>query len=488
MSMLQSFASPSKSSSDQHRYRACYIAGFIAIAVALLVWFPALFTPFWGDDYFFLQNAKEARFADTSWFAPFFSDSNTAFWRPLSMDLPWRFIEDVLKGDPILAHLLSAVCWLMSVLAVACLGYRFALAMQWQPATLIALITGFLYGFHGVHILVLHWVSAINSAILVTFVSCALTAWITTLEAAGIKQKVFSALTLVFLWMALFSKEIAIVTPVLMLLLNFFIFGFKRPGATLIVTFILCLASCLCWFYFFQQFTPIRYSAYEILLGSHIAKNVLTLLAWLLNVPREALRLLSLGETIHALLWIGACLAPMLLFIALVFKKIITFLTLFQLLIIGAFCAVAYAPYFLLREQSYEYYAAIALILPAIILARGVIESRYMYLALVCFTVSSSISIIGNRMLDYPSLLGRAMWAERQFEYLSSHTPSSVLPDPMLVRWENYHQFAAIEVSGLAWRLGIPREQVVLTSSCPAFATYIFVQNDEGDFRWENCP
>lgn len=474
--------------SDHPSRKKVIVVTVVAMSIALLIWLPAIFTPFWGDDYFFLQNAKEARLAGDSWIEPFISDSNTAFWRPLSMDLPWRFIEHTLGGSPIPAHLFSFVCWLLSILMVAFLAYQIAMARQWQTAGTIALLAGFFYGFHGIHILVLHWVSAINSAILVAFVAATLTFWIKAHQASGIRQKIMALLTLVFLWCALFSKEVAITTPALMLLVSLLTYGFGYPGRLMVVTYTASVLSCAAWLYLFHKFTPIRYSAYEILLGEHLFKNLVALVGWLLNVPREALRLLVIGEIFSGLLWILACVAPMLVCLVLASGKMPRHLRPMDFFIVVIFCVISYGPYFLLKEQSYEYYAAIVLILPAILLARGMVESRYIVAGVACFTLSGAILMVGNRVLDYPSVIGRAVWAERQFEYLEEHKTMLSSSDSLMVQWKNYHQFAAIEVSGLAWRLEIPRDKIILVDRCPSSGAQVWIQGADGDFRFQTCP
>ncbi|MGV8837865.1 hypothetical protein, partial [Cellvibrio sp.] len=153
-----------------------YLSLFCVFALAL--WFPSLFIPFWGDDYFFLTQAREARLNDDSWWLPFVTQSQTGFWRPLSMDMGWRFVEQMLHGDVLYAHIYSWCLTLVSLLAVAWFAYEFARAMQWPQPKLIALLTAAMHAVHVVTYLPLHWVAAMNSPTLVFFMSATLAFWI----------------------------------------------------------------------------------------------------------------------------------------------------------------------------------------------------------------------------------------------------------------------------------------------------------------------
>jgi hypothetical protein len=93
----------------------------------------------------------------------------------------------------------------------------------------------------------------------------------------------------------------------------------------------------------------------------------------------------------------------------------------------------------------------------------------------------------GTRSAAYPAVIDRAFWAERQIEALQQDT----IVSPLLVSVANEHQFAAIGVRGLEWRLGLPIGSVILTRDCyrngEKLAQRILVQNTAGDFVWEDC-
>jgi hypothetical protein len=131
---------------------------------------------------------------------------------------------------------------------------------------------------------------------------------------------------------------------------------------------------------------------------------------------------------------------------------------------------LGYGPYYLLAWQSYEYYAQVAMILPAILLARGMMFSPLAPVALVLFALSSYIAVEGSRSIGYPGLIGRARWAEEQLsdlavrESLEQETHDAAAP--YLVKVANPHEFYAIGRSGLAWRMAVPEDDVIIVEGC----------------------
>ena len=112
-----------------------WIPVFILAGVALLLWIPAISTPWWGDDYLFLQKAFASRLGDEPWWAPFGPDIGVQFWRPLGHETYWRFVEGVLEADPWAARLSNGILWLLGCWAVALLGAALTRALSWdRPA------------------------------------------------------------------------------------------------------------------------------------------------------------------------------------------------------------------------------------------------------------------------------------------------------------------------------------------------------------------
>jgi hypothetical protein len=462
-----------------------YLSLFCVFALAL--WFPSLFIPFWGDDYFFLTQAREARLNEDPWWLPFVTQSQTGFWRPLSMDAGWRLVEQVLHGDVLSAHIYSWCLTLLSLLAVGLFVYEFARAMQWQQPKLIALLTAAMHAVHVVTYLPLHWVAAMNSPTLVFFISTTLAVWIALPRLqGGVRWLALLVLPLLQL-LALFSKELAILIPALVIAPAVFLRGKQTYRTADYVVWLVCVLVCLVWLYFYKEFTPNRHSAYGLTLGKNLVINSLSFSAWIFNVPREALRLIVLERYWEGIIWAAACFIPMAVVYWISIRALKPSLTIVQWLAGFAFLIIAYGPYFLLANQSYEYYAAVAVIFPLLLVARALVVSNQVNIGLLLVGLSSLIAVQGTRSADYPAVIDRAFWAERQIEKLQQDTIAS----PMLVSVANEHQFAALGVRGLEWRLGLPIGSVILTHECDRngekLAQRILVQNTDGNFVWEDC-
>ena len=125
-----------------------------------------------------------------------------------------------------------------------------------------------------------------------------------------------------------------------------------------------------------------------------------------------------------------------------------------------------------------------ALIFPVAFLANGLMLSEKKLLAVILLCISSTLSIQLSRMVDYPSLLGRAVWGEQQIQQLEQRV---VIPNPLAVKIHNQHRFYAIGVAGLSWRLDIPMANIHLTDQCVANAHEILEEDGAGNFYWRDC-
>jgi hypothetical protein len=443
------------------------------------LWLPAMFIPFWGDDYYFLMQAREARLSGASWLMPFMSESSTGFWRPLSMDVPWRIIETHLYGNPISAHIFSFLIWFISIIFIYLLSFRVSNALSWDNPKIISLVAASLYSFSAVHFLVLHWVSAINSSFLVIFICLPLILWVVIID--GTKNKFVLCLLMPPLQLlSLFCKELAILLPGLMLCIS--LFTNRRLTSAQTLTWLACIVTCIIWFYFFKEFTHNRHSSYEIKFGVNIIQNFVGLAAWMLNIPREAIRMVISGQILTAIIWIIPILTLMFLFLYFAVEGIKKFLSRSQLLAIIGFMLFGYGPYFMLSNQSYEYYAAVAIILPVMVMARGIVMANRTYVGLLVFAIASFVSIQGSRMLDYPSLIGRAYWAEAQFNWLKSQRVSP----PLVINIDNKHKFYAMGLKGLVWQLSVSADQILEGDKCVGNANQILIQY-ESKFVLEYC-
>ncbi|CAN4277387.1 hypothetical protein LJR125_000244 [Pseudoxanthomonas sp. LjRoot125] len=450
----------------------------LAISAAAM-WLPALWTPFWGDDYVFLHAAHATNASGAPWWSDFWPSSPVRFWRPLSQEAYWRFIDAVLHGNAFAAHAVNLGLHLLASVGVGLLGYHVARACTWQSAGRIAALAGVVYGALTVHVLPVHWVAAANNALLSLFTTLALAAWIGARDAKGAVRMALLASVPASVALALLCKESAALTPGLILVMAAFV-GVRRPKADEIVAWLSTVVVVAVWLVLRGRFTANTDAAYELGLGSHVVRNAASFAAWLLNVPREALRMAVAGERLPGLAWIVATALPMLGAWALAFRHGRRTLATRQWLALPLFAVLAYAPYFLFAWNSYEYYAAIAVILPIIAMARGIVDTPRALAVAALIAVSSWIAVEGTRRLEHPGLIGRARWAEATLQSLEKQPAPTM---PLHVSVADAQRFYAIGAWGLAWRLDVPLHDIRIVHECPATGTCLVI-DDAGLARW----
>src|SRR5690606_25221840 len=286
------------------------------------------------------------------------------------------------------------------------------------------------------------------------------------------RRTVLAAATPVLLALALLSKESAVLTPLLMALLA--LFAGRPPERGQALAWASCLAVAAAWLVLRAQVTAGPAPEYAYAFGANLVRNAASACAWLLNVPREALRMLATGGTVPGLAWAAACAVPMLLVLGLAVRGGASRLSARQWWLAAAFVALAYAPYLPLQWNSYAYYAAVAAILPAIALARLLAGRRVAPLIAPLAAVSSVVAVEGTRRLEHPGLLGRAHWAEATLRALERSPPAP----PLAVVVEDPQRFYAIGGHGLAWRLGLGLDDVRMADACPAAGACLRIRAD----------
>ena len=456
-----------------------WIAVALLAASSLLMWWPALDTPFWGDDYGFLHAAHATNAAGAPWWSDFWPASPPRFWRPLSQEGYWRWVEAALGGSAYGAHVVSLVLHALASLGVALLGFRLARACHWPSAGRIAALAGSVYATLGMHLLPVHWAAAANNAMLTLFTTLLLAAWVSASEGARAKRILLLASMPWLLALALLCKESAALTPALMIVVTGF-FSTRRPDRDQYVAWCACVAVVAVWLLLRARFTANTDAAYDLTLGGNLLRNAASLVAWLLNVPREALRMAVFGERMPGLAWIAITALPMGAAWTIAGWRGRVLLTPRQWCCVPVFVGLAYAPYFLFAWNSYEYYAAIAAILPVIVLARCIAADGIALAVAALIAVSSWIAVEGTRRLDHPGLIGRARWAESMLQALESQ-PSPAMPLHVSVADEQ--RFYAIGALGLAWRLDIPPESISVARECPPTGTCLVIE-DDGRWHW----
>lgn len=470
--------------------RSPWIAASCLAVAALLLWLPALSTPFWGDDYLFLEDAFRARLTHEPWWSPFWPDSRYQFWRPLGHEMYWRVVEGVLGSDPWAAHLMSLGLWLLGCLSVGLVGANLARAERWEGAKATGALAAAIYAVLALHFTPIHWTSSADSLLIVLLTALALAAW-TASPISTPRVRALLCLSIpVLQLLALFSKESAAVIPLLMLCMSTLAGPRCRPRRPELMAWAACVALIAAWLVVRGRFVFPVPTQYALAIEGNVVRNIASFAAWTLNVPREALRMVILGPSAEGLLWAFAAALPMAALIAMAGWTLSKRTSPVQGAALLAFALVGYAPYFFLTWQSYEYYAQVAAILPAVMLARAAMLSTRTTAALALLVLSSFIAVEGSRWVAYPGLIGRARAGEEQLAKLvAREILEPVVPEmsaPFLISVSNAHEFYAIGTAGLAWRLAKPQSDIAIVDGCRSPAD-VLLKFQGGDVAFVEC-
>lgn len=448
----------------------------------LLMWFPALHTPFWGDDYVFLSGAHATNASSAPWWSDFWPTIPPQFWRPLSQEGYWRLIDALLGDNAYAIHLVNLSLHVLASAGVGLFALAIARACQWSTPRLTATLAGVIYAGLAMHMLPVHWAAAANNSFLTLFTTLCLAAWIGSADARGLRRILLLASIQLSLSLALLSKESAVLTVGLMVIVRLFT-GQLHVRRGELVTLVICGAITAIWLALRAHLTSPADPAYALVLGKNVVRNTFSFLAWMMNVPREALRMAVTGNRTLALAWIAATALPMLAAYAMAFWHDRSRWHRRQWVAIVLFAGFAYAPYFLLSWNSYAYYAAIAAILPAIALAYGCAGNPRALAIFALIALSSWIAVAGTRQVASPGLIGRARWAESMLHDLAHRKVSP----PLWVQVSDMHRFYAVGTNGLAWRLHLRVDSIHVTTQCPADANKCLRINEDGQWQLDTA-
>lgn len=469
--------------------RSPYLYVPMVAAVLAAFWVHALWVPFWQDDFHLLLVAREAREAGEAWWSVLWPAQKSIFWRPLSEGIYWRFIDGALAADPVAAHALNLSVLVAAALAVGWLVADFApmIAPDIDPRQ--AFLAGaFLYGIHAAHLLPAVWVTAVHSSMVALFSALALRFWVAALR----DQPAYLSPGLLaipfFLILALLSKENGILVLPLGALLTVMVWGSLRPTRAAWAVAAVSLLLALLWLRLRQELVVPPQGAYAMALGTNSLRNLASMALFFVNVPRESLRFMLEQQSAGAALWAVACAALQVAAIGLAAASRPA-LGVKGAMAATAFFLIAGAPYLLFSWNSYAYYITLGLIVWPLVAVRADWSARGARIMVAAALLSSTLSVAGNYLLDYPALIARAKWADRQLALIGAQLPSVadasgagidvVVDDP--------HRFMAIGVAGLALALDLPREsfRVIAPDDPAGDARLRLIVPDYGDARLE---
>jgi len=443
-----------------------WMLGSLTIFFIVLLFIQSFFVPYWQDDYFFLVQSQKARLENISWWAPFFSFEKAQFWRPLGINTYWRFVETILGGNVQLAHLINMLLHIFASISVGWFGFTLLKVMDSEKSQFFAGgLVAFLYAIHAAHLLPVIWVSAANSSITVLFSSLMLTFWLKAYSTKVIMAKTSMLILSLFCFvMALLSKEIAIVLPVLALLVSFYLWTENKPSLLSCLIFAVFVIIAFIWLMIREKIVSLPNPAYELKFGSNIARNAISMSLFFFNVPREALRFLITDPSFAIVIWAGLSFIFQCLSFSLFCYAAWGKLRIKGVLLMVSFFIVGCAPYFFLNWNSYAYYIEIGLLIYAMTIALSVYKIKLALVASLLAVISSLISWSGNYFLEYPAVIGRALWAEQQLTIIENYCKSEpeVCSDTIYLSIENEHKFISFDIYGLIYRAGINGEKIVI--------------------------
>lgn len=471
--------------------RGIVLAWGLAIFSLLLLWTQCLYIPLWGDDYIHLLDAEQSRLAGEPWFQDMWPERRIPIWRPLGHDIYWRFVEGVLGGDSVLAHVSNLFLLACTFWSVVWFVTAFAGREQKEQGSTAGLAAGFFFTVHASHFLPIAWISAANSLIGTTLVALSMGCWFRSFSCAGMCRMIFLGSCILACMLALLSREIAATLPLLMIVLSLA----HRPGLQFRhvhwITLSVIGGLVVLWLVLRSHLTEGVIPAYEFEFGLNVLRNTVSLLAFFLNVPREALRFVIEQQSLAALLWGLSCLLLQGSAVWNLYQGARLRVDRLRLLLLCLVFFISCGPYFLFAWNSYAYYISVGLLAFAILCALAIDDRNRLIKAALLAFASSALSTIGNHALDYPSLLGRAEWSERQsgmLEEQRNHLQMSG-KQALHVVVENEHLFDGIGTAGLAYRLGIPISQIVVKASCAELqGRQVLRVRKEGDMEIATCP
>jgi len=204
----------------------------LVFIASFLMFYPSLFVFFTNDDFFLL---KIANVHSLGGFLRFFNIFGKAgelgFFRPLTSQVFYFLDVKFFNLNPMPLHIISFITFF----SVIYLVYR--LAMELIGKEKVALIAAFLYGVSAVHFAHLYYLATFQELGMTTFVLLSILFFIN-------KKNVLS---FIFFILALTSKETAVVTPLLIVLVHWYKFGsfknlFKRIWPFVVFLLIYLLA------------------------------------------------------------------------------------------------------------------------------------------------------------------------------------------------------------------------------------------------------
>jgi hypothetical protein len=318
-----------------------------------------------------------------------------------------------------------------------------------------------LYGLHASHFLPVAWAAAANDSLAVLFGALSLRFWVAASTAVSGQWATFVA-AVVCLVLALASRESAVVVPAIGAVLTLWLGSHRRLPTSAIITAGSAVAITIAWAAVRSMGTDPD-PAYELRVGANVARNAASLGLFALNMPREAFRFLLTAPSIGVALWAAVCAVAQIALVILLVRRARARLDRRAAAALTAIVVIGCAPFLPLAWNSYEYYTSMALIAFAILVALAAPRSRDLAVVVALAALSTTAVVAGSLAMDYPALVARARWGERQLRHIARwHVEGHLGGRPIRVLVEHEHKWMAIGTAGIAYRLGIALPEIAV--------------------------
>ena len=461
-------------------------ACLLPLFASIFMWLPAINIPFWQDDYFYIFNAKIGlALGDPFWvslwpqYAP-----NSWSWRPLRQEMYWRFVVEGLGADSKLAHLSGILLLYLAAFSFGQFAYIYSKLAKWPEPRWVAVLCSGLYAIAQFNFLPVYWVSAANGSILSALTFLGLSIFLCFQQAeSAVKRTLLGLLLFAISTISLLVKESAILMPCLCFLVWVSLgYSWKYLGASLglLLSF---LVTATIWWILRSSFVLPTPPEYGLQFSMNVIRNLVAQVAWVINVPRESIRLLTIGQFVLAVSWIVFTAVPVLSAVLYVLFSSKGMFGIRKISTALLFAVAAYAPYYFLAWNSYEYYVAISVALLLVLFSRGIAATSMPLIPVLLVVVSSFLGVIGNHLVGYPALIARAKWGEMTLAALEKVSVKA----PITVNVLDEHRFGAIRQDGLALRLKVPIDQIRFSDRCDEESSQMLVVDDAGKVWLEDC-
>jgi len=395
--------------STRHKRLAFAVAAFL-----LLFWSPAVFAPFWQDDFGCMLHAREAAAQGKSWAADFTKSPDDCFWRPMKMLLYWRPLQ-ALGGNPVVAHCFNLLLLLASSAAVGrltatLLGLRFPKTRFPDADPALGGVAAMLfYGVHNVQFLPVAWACVVQDPMFILFAALCLHFWLVAISTGGRRGAIAAVAVFPCAVAAMSCKEVAIVLPALAAVLAVWVQPPNRPFYRLpkrawLLGVLLAGATGL-WWIVHQRMTVPPPDEYRMRFGMNLLRNGTCLSLFLFEVPREAIRFAIEKHSAIAAVWGAACFATAFSGFIVLICAVRGRMGRRDDLCVLAFVALGFGPHLPPAWNCYEYYAGTALAGFAIFVGMASHRPRRLAVALLLLLGASTLAVAGNYLLPYPAVL-----------------------------------------------------------------------------------